>query len=92
MVSATEPRTKGHAAAQPAYRRAPHPKPCRAGLPERGPVVRRCQEHEPRVRKNLPTQQPLAQEFACVKCAHRERRPHPGPEAADPGRCERCNP
>jgi hypothetical protein len=40
----------------------------------------------------LPTQQPLAQQFACVKCAHRERRPYPGPEAADPGSCARCNP
>jgi hypothetical protein len=38
-----------------------------------------------------PTREPIADEYGCVNCARRERRPR-DPGLADPGRCDRCNP
>lgn len=39
-----------------------------------------------------PTDEPRADELACVKCDHREERILEGPASADPGRCSFCNP
>ena len=39
----------------------------------------------------LPTEQPLADGWSCVGCAHEHTAPRPGP-AADPRWCDRCNP
>lgn len=39
-----------------------------------------------------PTNEPLADEYACVRCTHRESRPLGGDALADPGRCDFCNP
>lgn len=40
-----------------------------------------------------PTRHPVAEEFGCVRCAHREERaPAGGPESADPAVCDYCNP
>jgi hypothetical protein len=41
---------------------------------------------------DLPTLDPVADELGCVQCDYREVRVRPGPERADPSRCERCNP
>lgn len=40
----------------------------------------------------LPTDEPIADTFACVACPCRERRDRPGPATADPARCGWCNP
>lgn len=40
----------------------------------------------------LPTAVPVADRHGCVRCEHRELQPRGGPETADPGRCDRCNP
>jgi hypothetical protein len=39
-----------------------------------------------------PTSVPIADEWGCVRCAHRERVPRLGPVGADPGHCPACNP
>lgn len=40
-----------------------------------------------------PTRHPLAEEFGCVRCEHREERaPADGPADADPAVCDYCNP
>jgi hypothetical protein len=40
-----------------------------------------------------PTNEPLADAYACVRCDHRESRPKTdGDATADPGRCDVCNP
>ena len=40
----------------------------------------------------MPTDNALADEWACVRCEARERRPRPGPGTADPRWCQWCNP
>lgn len=40
----------------------------------------------------MPTDHALADEWACVRCEARERRPRPGPGVADPRHCQWCNP
>lgn len=39
-----------------------------------------------------PTREPHADIWGCVCCSHRETRPRMEPAAADPGRCDYCNP
>ena len=40
-----------------------------------------------------PTRQPVAEEFGCVRCEHREERPlRDAAESADPAVCDYCNP
>lgn len=39
-----------------------------------------------------PTHEPHADIWGCVGCNHRETRPRAEPVAADPSRCDRCNP
>jgi hypothetical protein len=40
-----------------------------------------------------PTRQPVAEEFGCVRCEHREERPlRDAAESADPSVCDYCNP
>jgi hypothetical protein len=39
-----------------------------------------------------PTREPMTEEYGCVACGHRTRRPYPGPPRADPARCDVCNP
>jgi hypothetical protein len=40
-----------------------------------------------------PTRQPVAEEFGCVRCEHREVRPlRDAAESADPAVCDYCNP
>jgi hypothetical protein len=39
-----------------------------------------------------PTAEAIADEYGCVRCEHRERRPRSDVAFADPGRCDRCNP
>lgn len=39
-----------------------------------------------------PTEDAVADEHACVRCTARDRRPRPGAAAADPARCQFCNP
>lgn len=39
-----------------------------------------------------PTREPRADIWGCVCCNHRETRPRMEPSAADPGRCDYCNP
>jgi hypothetical protein len=40
----------------------------------------------------MPTREPIADEFGCVRCDHREQRERPGPATASPARCDWCNP
>lgn len=40
----------------------------------------------------MPTDHAVADEWACVRCEARERRPRPGPGTADPRWCQWCNP
>lgn len=40
----------------------------------------------------LPTDHPVSEEWRCVRCEARERRPRPGPSTADPRHCQWCNP
>lgn len=40
----------------------------------------------------MPTEEPVADEFGCVRCPRREERPRAGADVADPGRCPSCNP
>jgi len=40
----------------------------------------------------MPTRVVCADIWGCVRCAHRETRPRPGPVTADPGQCDYCNP
>lgn len=39
-----------------------------------------------------PTSEPIADEYACVRCDHRELQAHSASDVADPGRCDFCNP
>jgi len=39
-----------------------------------------------------PTREPRADIWGCVRCSHRETRLRTEPVAADPGRCDYCNP
>ena len=39
-----------------------------------------------------PTEVIRAEVLSCHKCMHREERPVPGEDRADPGRCAQCNP
>lgn len=40
----------------------------------------------------MPTDEPVADTYACVACPCRERRDRSGPATADPARCGWCNP
>jgi len=40
----------------------------------------------------VPTREPRADIWGCVRCNHRETRTRKDAVAADPGRCDRCNP
>ncbi len=39
-----------------------------------------------------PTREPRADIWGCIRCDHRETRPRTDAVAADPGRCDYCNP
>ncbi|CAN5516585.1 hypothetical protein BH23BAC4_BH23BAC4_07980 [soil metagenome] len=39
-----------------------------------------------------PTRETRAEVYGCLKCAHHETRERTGPQYADPGRCDYCNP
>lgn len=39
-----------------------------------------------------PTREPRAEVWGCVRCAHRDTRERIDPTAAEPGRCDWCNP
>ncbi len=39
-----------------------------------------------------PTRETIATIFTCASCGHAERRPHAARSAADPARCDVCNP
>jgi hypothetical protein len=42
--------------------------------------------------RGAPTSEPIADEYACVRCDHVELRASGNDDFADPGRCDFCNP
>jgi hypothetical protein len=78
----------GRAAVDLVSRIARHCPACGApGFGTAGPVAGRpCRDC------GSPTGLPIADDYACVACPHRERRARPDASEADPLHCEACNP